>query len=219
MGGTTGTTAPLLVRLVDAAARTIGERAAELDALDAAIGDGDHGTNLARGLARAAARWDELGAMPLGRALEDVGRTIARETGGDGGRIYGALLAGMGATAPDDARDLKALSRMLDEGVAAAREAGGAAPGDKTLIDVLQPVADALRGLAAEGRVDAAGARALAAAGHGLHRTSRLAAKRGRAADLGEATVNHLDPGAWSAALLVGAAVGVLEESGSGVAT
>ena len=96
-------------------------------------------------------------------------------------------------------------------GVEAAQTAGGARVGEKTLLDVLGPVAQALSAGAAEGRMEGLGSRVMAAAAHGLHRTSRVAARHGLAAGLGEATVNHLDPGAWSSALLVGAVVGVLE--------
>ena len=101
---------------------------------------------------------------------------------------------------------------MLDAGLAAVRAEGGAEAGDKTMLDVLEPVAHALRGELAEGRAAAAiASRVMAAAAFGLHRTSRLVARHGRAAELGAASVNHLDPGALSAALIVGAVVGVLE--------
>ena len=204
---------PRLSGLIDAAAQAIAGRAHELDALDAAIGDGDHGTNLARGLTAVAARRDELAGLPLPDALSRMGEVVAAEAGGEGGRLYGALIAGIGRSLPPGPVDLHALAHGLAGGVAALREAGGGtAPGDKTMVDVLQPVADVLGRLAAEGKADGLGGRALAAAAHGLHRTSRLPARRGRAADLGEAAIHHLDAGAWSSALLVGAAVGVLED-------
>lgn len=200
----------LLVRVIEAAERAVADRAAELDALDAAIGDGDHGTNLARGLAALSARRHELAAMRLPEALAAAGEILAAETGGDGGRCYGALLGGM-AEAAGAASGPQRLARMVQAGVAAVKAAGGGAYGEKTMLDVLEPVARVLGGELAEGRVAGVGSRALAAAAHGLHRTSRLVAARGQAAGLGAASVNHLDPGAWSAALIVGAAIGVLE--------
>jgi phosphoenolpyruvate---glycerone phosphotransferase subunit DhaL len=202
----------LLIRLIEATERVIAERAREIDLLDAAIGDGDHGTNLARGLGRVAAQRRELADRPLSVALEQAGDLLAEEAGGDGGRLYGALLRGMAAEAPvAGVPDLGALARMAEAGVAALREAGGAKVDDKTMLDVLEPVARALATAAAEGRAEGLGSRAVAAAAYGLHRTSRLVAKHGQAAALGSASVNHLDPGAWSAALIVGAVVGVLE--------
>jgi dihydroxyacetone kinase-like protein len=200
-----------LVRILEAAAKVIAERAGELDLLDAAIGDGDHGTNLARGLGVAVARKDELAAAGLPTALRLLAGLIASETGGDGGRIYAAFLKGMAGAAPEGAVDVAVLAAMAKAGVEAAQTAGSARMGEKTLLDVLGPVAQALGAAAADGRTDGLGNRLMAAAAHGLHRTSRVAARHGLAAGLGEASVNHLDPGAWSSALLVGAVVGVLE--------
>ena len=202
----------LLIRLIEATERVIAERAREIDLLDAAIGDGDHGTNLARGLGRVAAQRQELADRPLGAALGEAGALLAEEAGGDGGRLYGTFLRGMATEAPAaGAPDLGALARMAEAGVAALRQAGGAKVDNKTMLDVLEPVARALATAAAEGRAEGLGSRAVAAAAYGLHRTSRLVAKHGQAAALGSASVNHLDPGAWSAALIVGAVVGVLE--------
>lgn len=201
----------LLVRILEAAHRVIAERANELDLLDAAIGDGDHGTNLARGLDAAMTRRAELQGMSPGRALVLLAESIGAETGGDGGRLYAAFLRGMAGAAPERGIDAAALARMLTAGVEAVQEAGGARVGEKTMLDVLGPVAQAMSAGAAEGRLDGLGGRLMAAAAHGLHRTSRVAARHGLAAGLGEASINHLDPGAWSSALLVGAAVGVLE--------
>src|SRR3712207_3642053 len=94
---------PLLVRILEAANGVIAERAGELDLLDAAIGDGDHGTNLARGLAAAMAHKGELATAALPAALRLLAGLIASETGGDGGRIYAAFLKGMAGAAPDGA--------------------------------------------------------------------------------------------------------------------
>ncbi len=201
----------LLVRILEAANGVIAERAKELDLLDAAIGDGDHGTNLARGLSAAAARKEELAAAGLPEGLRAIAGLLEREAGGDGGRLYAALLEGMARAAPDGSCDLAAFAQMVRGGVEAVQAAGGARVGEKTMFDVLGPVSDALSAGVTEGRVEGLGARLMAAAAHGLHRTSRVPARHGLAAGLGEATVNHLDPGAWSSALLVGAAVGVLE--------
>jgi dihydroxyacetone kinase-like protein len=201
----------LLVRLVEAAEAVIRERARELDVLDAAIGDGDHGTNLARGLGAVMERRDVLIQGSLQASLEAIAETLARETGGAGGRLYAAGLRGMAGAADADP-GLATLARMLEAGVAAIRDAGQSRAGEKTMLDVLQPVAGVVQREIAEGRTAQLGARVIAAAAHGLHRTSRLPARHGRAAELAEAAVHHLDPGAWSSALLVGAAVGVLEE-------
>lgn len=203
-----------LVRLIDAAHATIRDHAAELDALDEAIGDGDHGANLSRGLAAVAVRRDELARLGLGPALQRIGQLLEAETGGAGGTYYGALLTGMGRAAPAAGSPGAAeLVAMLRAGVAAVEAKGHASKGDKTLLDVLIPVAQAMERLVAEGQLDRIGGRMMAAAAHGLHATTHMMAKHGLAADLGPASVNRLDPGACSCALLIGAVVGALERN------
>lgn len=200
-----------LARLIEAMHGTIQSHAVQLDALDEAIGDGDHGTNLAKALAALSVRRAALAALPLGEALRQVADIVAGDAGGDGGRLYGALLRGMGEAAPSGAVGPTEFAAMLDAGVAAVRAEGGAAKGDKTLLDVLMPVAQGVRSQLASGRPEGIGARIVAAAAHGLHQTTHMQAKHGLAADLGVASVNRLDPGACSCALLFGAAVGALE--------
>lgn len=205
----------ILVRLIDAAHATIRDHAAQLDALDEAIGDGDHGSNLARGLAAVADGRHELAEAGLGDGLQRIGALLESETGGAGGKFYGALLRGMGRAAPRSGRPGAAeLAAMLRAGVAAVQAQGQAQKGDKTLLDVLLPVAQAVEGLVAEGRIDQLGGRMVAAAAHGLHATTHMVAKHGLAADLGAASVNRLDPAACSCALLIGAMVGALEQGG-----
>jgi phosphoenolpyruvate---glycerone phosphotransferase subunit DhaL len=201
----------LVVRLVDAMHATIQSRTTELDALDEAIGDGDHGTNLARAFGVVAAAKGQLAKLSLGEALQRVSRTLADETGGASGRLYGALFRGMGEAAPGHAPTAGELVGMLQAGIDAVQAESGAKKGDKTLLDVLIPVSQSLRSLVEQGRTDQLGARALATAAHGLHATTHMEAKHGAAADLGPASVNRLDPGACSCALLIGAVVGTLE--------
>jgi phosphoenolpyruvate---glycerone phosphotransferase subunit DhaL len=110
---------PLLPRLIESMHRTIESHTDQLNALDEAIGDGDHGTNLARGLAAAAARRQEIGALPLAAALQHVGALLERETGGAGGRFYGALFAGMAEAAPAGPPTAAELAAMLKAGIAA----------------------------------------------------------------------------------------------------
>ncbi|MFO1073534.1 MAG: DAK2 domain-containing protein [Geminicoccaceae bacterium] len=205
-------TTELLTRLIEAADTTISGHAAQLDALDEAIGDGDHGTNLARGLAVLNEQRQQLAAMPLAQALDHAAVVIEREVGGAGGTFYAALLIGMARAAPAGNPGLADLAAMLRAGVAAVQAKGHARKGEKTLVDVLLPSAQVLDALVAEGRTDQIGARVLAAAAHGLHSTTHMIAKHGLAAALEAASVNRLDAGACSCALLIGACVGVLEQ-------
>ena len=203
----------LVGRLIDAAATTIRDHRLELDTLDAVIGDGDHGTNLARGLDALTQEADRLGRRPLTAALARMAWIVRHEVGGDSGRLYAELLEGMAATVPAAQADLAGLARMVEAGAAAVQEAGPAQRGDKTMLDVLAPVATALVRAVHEGGSAVTGARVMAAAAHGLHATTRLAARRGQAADLGAASTHHMDPGALSLALITGAVVAQLEDA------
>jgi phosphoenolpyruvate---glycerone phosphotransferase subunit DhaL len=203
---------PLLPRLIESMHRTIESHTDQLNALDEAIGDGDHGTNLARGFAAIAAERDRIAALPLGAALHEMGALLEREVGGAGGTYYGLLFKAMGGAAPGTPPTPADLSAMLQAGVEAVQAKGGARKGEKTLLDVLIPVSQSVRSLVAAGNTGQLGGRIVAAAAHGLHQTTQMEAKHGLAADLGVASINRLDAGACSCALLFGAVVGALEQ-------
>ena len=183
----------LLRRLIERSAATIAEHAEELTSLDQAIGDGDHGINMKRGFDALAATAEEIGALPLDQALQKAGMTLVMTVGGASGPLYGSLLMGMGKGADGSA------AAMLAEGVAAVKKRGKSEAGEKTMLDVLVPVLEAIG--TAEGAEAIAAARAAADAG--LAATKDLQATKGRASFLGERSVGHLDPGARSSALLV----------------
>lgn len=205
--------AQTLAQLVDAMHGTINGHIAQLDALDEAIGDGDHGTNLARGLDAVLAQRQHLITSPLGEALQEAGWLVERAAGGDGGKYYGLLLRAAGAAAPTGVPTHDELYAMLQAGIEAVQAKGGARKGEKTMLDVLIPVAQGMRSVLATGRTEQLGGRIIAAAAHGLHATTHMQAKHGLAADLGVASVNRMDAGACSCALLLGAIVGALENS------
>jgi dihydroxyacetone kinase phosphoprotein-dependent L subunit len=170
-----------------------------LTRLDAAIGDGDHGTNLSRGLRAAVAALDA--EMPPGKVLISAGRALIAKTGGASGPLYGGALRRAGKALgdePDTAALGAALRAMLD----AVRELGGAAEGDKTMVDALAPAVAAYEAAAGDGTAAAVQA-ALAAAEEGAAATVPLRARKGRASYLGERSVGHLDPGAASTVLLL----------------
>jgi dihydroxyacetone kinase-like protein len=204
----------LMLRLIEGAAATIESHAEELTRLDQAIGDGDHGINMARGFKEVAAQKDVIAALPLGDGLKRLGTALVMKVGGASGPLYGTLFIEMGKAAPTGEPTLVDLSHMLDAGIAGVKSRGKAETGMKTMLDVLCPVADTLRDLANNGESDRADERVIAAAGHALHATSLMEAKRGRASFLGPRSVGHIDPGACSSALLIGAVIGVLVPQG-----
>jgi dihydroxyacetone kinase-like protein len=203
----------LIARLIDATSEVIESHADALTALDQAIGDGDHGTNMARGFREIAAQKPVLESLPLNEMLKKAGMTLVMKVGGAAGPLYGSLLMDMGKAMPEGAPTLAGAADMLDAGIAAVKRRGKSERGEKTMLDVLCPVAEALRGAAERGDVEDVGTRVVSAAAHALHRTSYIKATKGRASFLGERSVGHIDPGACSSALLIGAVVRVLEES------
>jgi dihydroxyacetone kinase-like protein len=185
--------------------------ASRLTRLDSAIGDGDHGTNLDRGLRAAVAALD--GDLPPGKVLMTAGRTLVSKTGGASGPLYGTALRRAGKALGDasevDAAGLGAALRAALDGV---RELGKAEEGDKTMVDALTPAVAAYEGAAGEGLAAAARA-ALDAAEKGAEATVPLQARKGRASYLGPRSAGHLDPGAASTVLLFRALADVAGES------
>ncbi|MEU3492981.1 dihydroxyacetone kinase subunit DhaL [Kitasatospora cineracea] len=194
---------------IRAAAAAVGRTEEQLTALDAAIGDGDHGSNLRRGFTAVLAALDDAGSDgsagfdSAGALLRTVGSTLLAKVGGASGPLYGQAFRVAGAELPPDAGPA-ACADALAAGLAAVRALGGAEPGDKTMVDALAPAVDALRTAAAAGAA-LAGATAAAAdaAEQGARATTPLQARRGRASYLGPRSVGHQDPGATSAALIV----------------
>jgi dihydroxyacetone kinase phosphoprotein-dependent L subunit len=185
--------------------------AERLTRLDSAIGDGDHGSNLDRGLRAAVeALSDDL---PPGKVLITAGRALVSKTGGASGPLYGTALRRAGKALGDasevGAAELGAALRAALEGV---QELGKAEPGDKTMVDALTPAVAAYESAAGEGLTSAARA-ALDAAEKGAEATVPLQARKGRASYLGPRSVDHLDPGAASTVLLFRALADAAEES------
>lgn len=193
----------LVLALIDAATAAIASHAGELTRLDQAIGDGDHGSNLDRGFKAIGAQREELAALAPGPALQKAGMTLVTTVGGASGPLYGSLLIGIG-------RGLEAgrsPAEALGEGVEAVKRRGKSDAGAKTMLDVLVPVLEAWR--ATDGSPPLAELRRVAAASR--EATVPMRAQRGRASFLGERSVGHCDPGAASAAILIGAVCEVFE--------
>jgi dihydroxyacetone kinase-like protein len=173
--------------------------------LDAAIGDGDHGTNMDRGFQAVVKALPADGAEPPGRLLILAGRTLVSTVGGASGPLWGSALRQAGRTLGDaPSFDGQQLAAALDGALEALVDLGQAAPGDKTLVDALGPAPAALhRALDAGHPLPAALAAAAQAAEAGMRATVPMQARKGRASYLGERSVGHQDPGATSAALIL----------------
>jgi dihydroxyacetone kinase-like protein len=182
-----------------------------LNRLDADIGDGDHGANMARGFAAVVARLDGAPEDHPATELRAIGMTLLSTVGGAAGPLYGSFFIGM-ATALRESAPAPQLSApewaaALSAAVAGVQRRGRAEPGDKTMVDALVPAREALDAAAADGASLAEGLKAAAAAAdRGAEETIPLVARKGRASYLGERSAGHLDPGAASSALLLRAA-------------
>jgi dihydroxyacetone kinase-like protein len=203
----------LLGRIIDAAVETVRDKAEELTGLDQAIGDGDHGINMKRGFDAVADIRDELAGLALPAALQKLGMTLVMKVGGASGPLYGSLFMAMGKALPAGPADLGDVAAMMAEGVDAVKKRGKSGVGEKTMLDVLDPVAQALSdACAAPPALPELLASLRAAADQGLEATRDMLATKGRASYLGERSVGHLDPGARSSQLLVRAICDVVAE-------
>ncbi|WP_437727335.1 dihydroxyacetone kinase subunit DhaL [Sorangium sp. So ce861] len=195
---------------LERAAEVLEREKAFLTELDAAIGDSDHGVNMARGFAAVRDRLGGLDRGDVGALLRDVGMTLLSTVGGASGPLYGTLFRDAGQrVAGAAALDLAALAGCLEAGLEGVRRRGKASPGDKTMVDALVPAVDALKAaLSAPGAADGAAlqdalGRAADAARAGVEATVPLIARKGRASYLGERSAGHQDPGATSCWLLL----------------
>jgi dihydroxyacetone kinase-like protein len=186
---------------------------AYLTKLDGAIGDGDHGTNMDRGMKKVLERLEATDGDDIGASLKAVGMALVSSVGGAAGPLYGTFFLQMGqATAGKSELDLAGFTEALDAGVQGVIKRGKAEPGDKTMLDALGPALEALRG-AGDDDVAAALDRAAEAAREGMEATVPMVARKGRASYLGERSAGHQDPGATSSHLLLKT---VAEAVGSG---
>ena len=200
-------------------AAEVATRRDELTALDAAIGDADHGVNMDRGMQAVAAKLagpadGPAQDVPLGPLFKTAGMTLVSTVGGAAGPLYGTLFLEMGKAAADRTTLTAAeWAGVVSAGVAGVQMRGKAEPDDKTMVDALLPAAEALRAAAGSGASLAEALNAAAdAAEAGMLATTPLVARKGRASYLGERSAGHQDPGATSSWLLLATAARTLAD-------
>ena len=188
----------LLKPVIEACTQTLIDHVEELTALDAAIGDGDHGLNMKRGALAIRAKLPELETKNLNDALKTMGMTCMSTIGGSSGPVFGTLLVTLGKELPEHpaAADV---AQALAAGIAALSRLGKVEVGHKTLLDVLDPVQKVL---AAGG--DDLVARVKQCAFDSAQATAAMDAIKGRASFLGDRALGHVDPGSRSMALIIG---------------
>lgn len=173
--------------------------------LDAAIGDGDHGTNMVRGFEAVVQAFDADSGLPPGKLLVLAGRTLVSTVGGASGPLWGSALRTGGRLLGDQPTfEGQQLVEVLAAALASIKDLGTASVGDKTMVDALEPAVETLRARLSDGEpLERALDEAAEAAEAGMRSTIPLQARKGRASYLGERSVGHQDPGATSTALIV----------------
>ncbi|MGB3405243.1 MAG: dihydroxyacetone kinase subunit DhaL [Microcoleaceae cyanobacterium] len=183
----------------------IAENKDYLTELDAAIGDGDHGINLNRGWQKVQTQLPTLTNQDIGSIFKAVSMTLISSVGGASGPLYGTMFlrASMATTGKSELNqsDLVKVFQAFVEGIVTR---GKATVGDKTMLDTLQPAADAVEAAMISGNsLSEILQQAIIAAEEGMNQTYSLVAKKGRASYLGERSKDHLDPGAVSTYLIL----------------
>ncbi len=197
-----------LDRWIRSFALLVAENKDLLTDLDAAIGDGDHGANMDRGMRAVLVALDDTPPVTASALFNKVGMTLVSTVGGASGPLFGTFFLRAGASFGDTAEiSLAQLAAALRAGLEGIVARGKAEAGDKTMYDALAPAVHALDSAVSES-LDKADALklALVAAENGRDATTPMLARKGRASYLGERSVGHQDPGATTVALLMAAA-------------
>jgi dihydroxyacetone kinase-like protein len=193
-------TTPQLLQALESMCDTIEDEKEYLSELDGAIGDGDHGVNMAKCFREVKKKLAESSAEETGTLFKEVGMVVLNSVGGAMGALYGTFFLKLSQESAGKAEvSLSDLVAMFQTGEQGILELGKANPGDKTLIDTLSPAVRAIEAAAKEGKTLAG---ALAdfeqAAKQGMDSTKDMLAKIGRASRLGARTIGHQDAGATS---------------------
>ncbi|MDD2924609.1 dihydroxyacetone kinase subunit DhaL [Rhodoferax sp.] len=193
--------------IIQNATQTLVDHLEELTALDQAIGDGDHGLNMKRGAQAIQAKLAEMEGTGLNESLKTMGKTCVAMIGGSSGPVFGTLLMTLGKELPANPTH-QDLALALRTSIEALTRLGKAQVGQKTLLDVLDPVQKVL----AQGGDDLI-ARVRQCALDSAAATADMDATRGRSSFLGERAKGHVDPGSRSTALIIAAVCDTLSRA------
>lgn len=173
--------------------------------LDRSIGDADHGVNMAKGFGftkeALEADFDDYKTL-----FNKVATTLLSKVGGASGPLYGSFFMKFAASLKDvDELTREKLNQSFTAGVDGVKQRGKAEVGDKTMVDVLEPVAEALNAGKSFDEV-------IKIAEESMEKTKDIKAKKGRASYVGERSIGHIDPGAASSYILVKETLGAIND-------
>tara|TARA_B100001057_G_scaffold170270_1_gene171044 strand:- start:213 stop:842 length:630 start_codon:yes stop_codon:yes gene_type:complete len=183
----------------------IDDNASEIEKLDQEIGDGDHIFNVQRGIKLVIELEPVIKDLPISKALNQIAMKVLSGIGGSSGALFGTLFMTMAKGSNiDDGVDYKKAIDMFFDGVEAVKQRGKADVGEKTMMDVLIPVANCLKqGVESNKELNDIMKEAIETAEKGMLSTKDLLATKGRASFLGERAKGHIDPGARSSQLMI----------------
>ena len=183
----------------------IDNNAPEIEKLDQEIGDGDHIFNVQRGIKLVIELEPIIRHLSMSKALNQIAMKILSGIGGSSGALFGTLFMTMAKVSNiDDGIDYKKAINMFVDGVEAVKQRGKADVGEKTMMDVLIPVANCLKeGVEKDIDLKDLMRKTIETAEKGMLSTKNLLATKGRASFLGERSKGHIDPGARSSQLMI----------------
>ena len=183
----------------------IDNNASEIEKLDQEIGDGDHIFNVQRGINLVIELEPIIKYLSMSKAINQIAMKILSGIGGSSGALFGTLFMTMSKVSNiDDGVDYKKAINMFADGVEAVKQRGKADVGEKTMMDVLIPVANCLKqGIEKNKDLKDLMREAIEEAEKGMLSTKDLLATKGRASFLGERAKGHIDPRARSSQLMI----------------
>ena len=190
------------VAMLDRVADAIIAAEPELTDADRNLGDGDHGLGMKRGMEAVKDKLAEGGIATVGKAFMAVGTAMMSSMGGASGAVFGTLFRNGGKALKEETElNASGLALFLKSGTEGVMTRGGAKPGDKTMVDALEPARQAAESASGESLSEALQNVAQAAEA-GRDASKELIATMGRAKTLGEGSIGHPDAGACSVAII-----------------
>lgn len=207
-------TPKILPNIIDAISATINAHADAITELDQAIGDGDHVFNLQRGIEALQNHSSEIAELDWPAAWQKIGMTIMAAIGGASGSLYATLFISLNKQTKEKPASPETFAEAFSLAVEAVKQRGKADVGEKTMLDVWVPVAQALKQDVAAGKTMSDILTHLCAvADTGVESTRDMLATKGRASFLGERSKGHIDAGAKTAQLMIAAITDVIKNA------
>jgi dihydroxyacetone kinase-like protein len=200
----------ILPKLIQASVESIVENAELVTTLDQVLGDGDHVINLQRGLHALQEQQETYVQLDWPGALQKIGMTLLGKMGGASGSLFGTLFMSLGKALGEEPVTQQTFAVAFNQAVDMVKKRGKSGAGEKTMLDVLIPVADCLENARANASYNDTLQAVAKAAITGMESTQDMLATKGRASFLGERSIGHIDAGAKTSQLIICAVVAVL---------